>query len=35
MSDLSGGPHQRLLAEMSRLETLEQQTLANWEADNL
>ena len=35
MSDLSGGSHERLLAEMSRLKTLEEQTLANWEADNL
>jgi hypothetical protein len=35
MSDLSGGPHELLLAEMSRLENLEKQTLANWEAEGL
>jgi hypothetical protein len=35
MSDISGGPHELLLAEMSRLENLEKQTLANWEAGGL
>lgn len=35
MSDLSGGPHELLLAEMSRLENLEKQALANWEAEGL
>jgi hypothetical protein len=35
MSDISGGPHKLLLAEMSRLEDLEKQTLASWEAEGL
>ena len=33
--DISGGPHELLLAEMSRLENLEKQTLATWEAEGL
>ena len=35
MSDISGGPHELQLAEMSRSETLEKQTLATWEAEGL
>jgi len=33
MSDISHGPHERLICEMSRLQTLEKQTLANWAAE--